>query len=331
MKFRIIGPICCPPASTAMGACPNTYAASAIGYSALSLVQPDGSTLSKSTVFDLIETAYLQGFVNFVYAHDLMGNAEYHIGETVEPLRDQIVLASEHKGPGTATNIKRTFEEHCSRLRTSYIDVYLLEYDAATPISESIGAIKELLDAGRVHGVGLSGRGLSPDLIRAAHSICPLTVLRTNYSLWDRSSERTGVLQTCKELGIACIPSTSGEMEFIPKTVRPFEPATPEEGRSLEGLQNLAGRKGVESAQIELAWVIHQGCFPFLTNTSTAELVKNITAADIDLLPEDLALLDDLFPIGAISSIAVAPLYTLSADSTVDFSVAKGTSRAAYF
>ena len=303
MKFKIIGPIACTRSGTAseISVCPATFTTSVMGYSALGFVGTESIPLKKEVVFDLMTTSVDQG-INFFYASDTkVGGTEFLMGELIESMRDRVILVAKHKGKSSPANIRLVFDEHCSQFRTDYIDIYGLEYDSSVPIEESMGSMKTLLDNGKIKGIALSGIGLSTDLIERAYAIFPITAVQVSYSLWNRTVEQSKIFETCKRLGIVCIACTGAEMEFVPRTAKTFEPESHEERKALEGLQKLAKDKGVSPAQLELAWIRHQGCFAFVTNLNREALLESTRSTAIKLLPADIALLDTLFPIGTAS------------------------------
>ena len=292
MRFKIIGPL---TSTLEMDVHPAIFTASMIGYSFVSLSKPDGTHLVKNEIFELINKAFDQ-FVNFFYVYDLIGNTECYVGEAIESLRDKIILASKHQGEASKVNIQEFFSKHCSSLRTDYIDIYFLEYNSITPIEESMMSLKELLKARKIRSIGLSGHELNVELIKKAHAICPVTIVQINHSLWNRTSEQIKIVKLCKRLGITYLSCASENMTYLPKTVHSFKPASVEEKKALEGLNKLALQKAVTSEVIEIAWAIHQNYFLFLNPLTSDTILKTISSSKIKLLPEDITLLNTLFP-----------------------------------
>ena len=207
--------------------------------------------------------------------------------------------------------MKRSLE----RLGVDHIDLYYQHrVDKTVPIEETVGALKELVEAGKVRHIGLSEA--SPATLRRACAVHPITALQTEYSLWTRDPEAE-VLPVCRELGVGFVAYSplgrgflSGRFtsldELEPGDFRRNGPALPE--RPLEQnlglvarIEELAAEKSVTSGQIALAWLLAQGddIVPIPGTKRIAYLEENIAAAEVELTSDDLARLADAFPPGA--------------------------------
>ena len=205
-----------------------------------------------------------------------------------------------------------------ARLGTDYIDLFIVcRQQTSVPLEETMGALKALLAEGKIKAVGLSEA--SSAQIRLAHSICPLTAVEVEYSVWERSIE-ADVLPTCRALGIAVLAySPLGRGFLTGALASPADVAAPgpfmgkdfravcprfsagafEANLALvERLGAVAAKKGVTTAQIALAWVHAQGSdiFPIPGTTKLANLDDNIAAAAVQLTPQELAAIEAAVP-----------------------------------
>ena len=214
--------------------------------------------------------------------------------------------------------IKRVVEESLKRLRTDRIDLYYQHrVDPAVPIEDVAGAIKDLIQAGKVLHFGLSEP--SARTIRRAHAVQPVAAVQTEYSLMERSPEHNGVLQACEELGIGFVPwgpvgmgYLTGKMDartkFDPKTDfrSGFDRFSPENLAAnqpiVDLLQQFAGKKDATPSQVALAWLIAQKPWivPIPGTRNIDHLNENLGAIDVQLTPEDLREID-----AAVSKIKV--------------------------
>jgi aryl-alcohol dehydrogenase-like predicted oxidoreductase len=241
------------------------------------------------------------------------------VGEALEPFRGQVVIATKFgfkhdgdKGPSPGTGldsrpeqIKRVAEASLKRLRVEAIDLfYQHRPDPNVPIEDVAGAVKDLIQAGKVKHFGLSE---SPaDLIRRAHAVYPVTALQSEYSIWWRAIEENGVLATCEELGIGLVPYSplgrgylTGKVDenttFAPNDIRSHNPRfTPEAIRAnravIDLLERIAAQHSATPAQIALAWLLAQKPWivPIPGSRKLRRLEENIGSADIALTTNDL-------------------------------------------
>ncbi len=249
----------------------------------------------------LFDTAALYGF----------GANESLVGRVLKPYRDQITLASKCGMTGVdgkriidgqPATIRRTCEEALQRLQTDVIDLYYLHrLDPKVPVEESVGALSELVHAGKVRTIGLSE--VSASTLRRAHAVHPITAVQNEYSLWTREPE-IGLLEECRRLGVAFVafsPLARGfltgkltEPNFAPKDIRlampRFQP--PNFSRNLDLLPPycaLAGEAGCTPAQLALAWLMSKGenIIPIPGTTCIEHLEEDLGAAAV-LLDDDL-------------------------------------------
>jgi aryl-alcohol dehydrogenase-like predicted oxidoreductase len=247
------------------------------------------------------------------------------VGEALAPIRDKIVIATkfgfEFNREGQATgglnsqpdHIRKVIEGSLKRLKTDRIDLYYQHrVDPNVPIEEVAGAIKDLIQEGKVLHFGLSEASAST--IRRAHTVQPVTAVQTEYSLMERDAEQNGVLQTCKELGIGFVPwgpvgmgYLTGKMEartkFDPKTdLRAgFERFSPENlaanSSIVDLLRQVAAKKNATPVQIALAWLLAQKPWivPIPGTRNIDHLNENLGAINIQLTPADLAEIEAAF------------------------------------
>ena len=202
-----------------------------------------------------------------------------------------------------------------TRLNVDAIDIYQPgRINPSIPIEDTVGAIADLIKNGKVKYIGLSEA--SPEIIRRAHKVHPVTAVEVEYSLASRVIEKE-LLQTCRELGIGIVAYgvlsrglLTGALtgQFAPTDFRAHAPRFTGENfeknkTKVELLQDMAKQKGCTASQLALAWVMHQGneILPLFGTTKKDRLKENIEAASIHLTTEELAFLDSHFPEGAFA------------------------------
>jgi aryl-alcohol dehydrogenase-like predicted oxidoreductase len=259
---------------------------------------------------DFFDTASLYGF----------GSNETLVGRVLKPHRDHITLASKcgmtgvdgkRVIDGRPETIKRTCDESLARLQTDVIDIYYLHrWDKSVPIEDSVGALADLVAAGKIRTIGLSE--VSAATIRRAHAVHPITAVQSEYSLWTRNPE-IAVLDACRELGVGFVafsplargflsghltdPVSQLEAKDIRLQMPRFE--APHYGRNLallEGFKTLAAQAGCTMSQLALAWVLARpgGLIPLFGTKSPDHLAENIGAATVTLGADLMARLDAL-------------------------------------
>jgi aryl-alcohol dehydrogenase-like predicted oxidoreductase len=236
------------------------------------------------------------------------------VGEALEPVRDQVVIATKfgfdledgrsHGTDSRPETIRRSVDASLRRLRTETIDLlYQHRVDPNVPIEDVAGSVKELIAAGKVRHFGLSEAGVQT--IRRAHAVQPVTALQSEYSLWWREPEEA-ILPTLEELGIGFVPfsplgkgfltgkideATTFESSDFRNTIPRFEAEARKANRAfVELIERVAERKDATPAQIALAWILAQKPWivPIPGTTKLHRLEENIAAADVELTHDDL-------------------------------------------
>jgi aryl-alcohol dehydrogenase-like predicted oxidoreductase len=265
--------------------------------------------------------------VNFVDTADMYGpfKNEILLGRAIAGRRDQVVLATKFgnvRGEngerlgirGDAEYVRQACDASLKRLGTDHIDLYYQHrVDKEVEIEETVGAMKELVEAGKVRYLGLSEAG--PDTIRRANAVHPITALQTEYSLWTRDPEDK-ILPTVRELGIGFVAYSplgrgflSGRFQspddFAEDDFRKHHPRFQGENfeknlELVERVKEIADEKGATPGQLALAWVLSRGedIVPIPGTTKVKNLEENVAAADIELTGDELARLDEVAPKG---------------------------------
>jgi aryl-alcohol dehydrogenase-like predicted oxidoreductase len=291
---------------------------SAIGFGSMGISVGYGPAMEKEEGVKLLRTAVDKG-VTFFDTAEVYGpfvNEEL-VGEALEPVRDQVVIATkfgwakqEHdEGWWTGLDsrpehIKEVAEASLKRLRTDRLDLfYQHRVDPNVPIEDVAGAVKELIEQGKVKHFGLSEAGA--ETIRRAHAVQPVTALQSEYSLWVREPE-AAVIPTTEELGIGFVPYSplgrgflTGKIDvntsFAENDFRSYSPRFTAEARAanqavVDLLNRIAADKNATPAQIALAWLLAQGpsIVPIPGTTKEHRLIENIGAADIELSADEV-------------------------------------------
>jgi aryl-alcohol dehydrogenase-like predicted oxidoreductase len=296
---------------------------SALGLGCMGMSFSYGPPKDKREMTTLLRAAVERGITFFdtaeVYGPFL--NEEL-LGEALAPVRDQLVIATKFgfqvqagDKPGTSglnskpEHIKQAVEGSLKRLKTDVIDLlYQHRVDPDVPIEDVAGAVKDLIQAGKVKHFGLSEAGVKT--IRRAHAVQPVTALQSEYSLWTRTPEKE-VIPTLEELGIGMVPYSplgkgflTGKMDENTKldssdfrsTLPRFTPEALKANQALiHLLDSIAGRKKATPAQIALAWLLAQKPWmvPIPGTTKLARLDENIGALAVELSPDDLRDIED--------------------------------------
>jgi aryl-alcohol dehydrogenase-like predicted oxidoreductase len=249
------------------------------------------------------------------------------LGRALKSRRDKVVIAtkfgfdlSSGKPSGFNSrpdNVKAVAEASLKRLQTDRIDLfYQHRVDPAVPIEETVGAMAELVKAGKVRYLGLSEA--APANIRRAHKIHPISALQSEYSLWTREPEQA-VIPTCRALGIGFVPYSPlgrgfltgavaeagqlGQTDFR-KNMPRFQGENADMNRArVERVTAIAEARKATPAQIALAWLLHQGedIVPIPGTRRIRYLEENVAAAALSLSPAELASIDEVFPLGAVA------------------------------
>jgi aryl-alcohol dehydrogenase-like predicted oxidoreductase len=268
--------------------------------------------------------------INFIDTAQLYGplTNEQLVGRAIKGRREEYVIATKFSrrmdnarpgdmstvGPsdGSAEHVRASIEGSLQRLGTDHVDLYYQHrVDPNVPIEETVGAMAELVNEGKVLHLGLSEA--APETIRRAHAVHPITAVQTEYSLWTRDPEDE-VLPTCRELGIGFVPYSPLGRGFLSGRFK-----SPEEldegdfrrtgprfsGENLEAnlklaakVEEIAAGKGTTSAQLAIAWVLAQGedLVPIPGTKRRSYLDQNAGAVDVELTNEDLSRIDAELP-----------------------------------
>ena len=266
------------------------------------------------------------------------GENEELVGRAIAGRRDEVVLATKFgnivRGDGSRgidgrpEYVRQAIDRSLARLNVEYVDLYYQHrVDKTVPIEETVGAMKELVEAGKTRHIGLSEA--SPQTIRRAHAVHPVTALQTEYSLWTRDPEENGVLDTTRDLGIGFVaysPLGRGFLtgrfrspdDFDENDFRKHHPRFQGENfqRNLdlvERVREIAGEKGVRPAQLALAWVLSRGddVVPIPGTKRRTYLEENAGAVGVELTDDDLARIDEAFPTGTTAGERYADMSTI--------------------
>ncbi|HVE57451.1 MAG TPA: aldo/keto reductase [Pyrinomonadaceae bacterium] len=298
---------------------------SALGLGCMGMSFGLGPAKNKQEMISLIRSAVEHG-VTFFDTAEVYGpfTNEELVGEALAPVREQVVIATkfgfnidsngtQHAAPplnSRPERIREVAEASLKRLKTDYIDLfYQHRVDPNVPIEDVAGAVKDLIDEGKVRHFGLSEAGVQT--IRRAHIVQPVTALQSEYSLWWREPEAE-ILTTLEELGIGFVPfsplgkgfltgkideNTTFDSTDFRNTVPRFSPEARKANLALVDLiGKFAAQKNATPAQIALAWVLAQKDWivPIPGTTKLPRLVENIGAVDVELTPADLREIDGL-------------------------------------
>jgi aryl-alcohol dehydrogenase-like predicted oxidoreductase len=290
----------------------------AIGLGCMGLSFSYGTPVAKEVGISLLRAAVDRG-VTFFDTAEVYGayTNEELVGEALEPVRDRVVIAtkfgfnidpSTRKMTGTNSrpeHIKKVADESLKRLRLNEIDLYYQHrVDPNVPIEDVAGAVKELIQAGKVKHFGMSEAAAKT--IRKAHAVQPVAAVQSEYSLWTRGPETNGVLETLEELGIGFVPysplgkgyltgkmdeNTELESTDFRKQLPRFTPEALKANRALVDLLDAtAAKKKATPAQIAIAWLLAQKPWivPIPGTTKLHRLEENLGAAAVQLTAEDL-------------------------------------------
>ena len=293
---------------------------SAIGLGCMGMSFSYGTPPPEPEMVTLIRAAVDRGvtFFDTAQVYGPFANEEL-VGEALEPIRDQVVIATKfgwdlaglHVGERATgldsrpETIRSSVDESLRRLRTDYIDLlYQHRVDPDVPIEDVAGTVKELIAAGKVRHFGLSEAGVQT--IRRAHAVQPVAALQSEYSLWWREPEEQ-IIPTLAELEIGFVPFSplgkgflTGKIdestEFSDNDFRNTVPRFDAENRRanrafVELLERIAAEKHATAAQVALAWILAQSPWfvPIPGTTKMARMEENMAAAELELTNEDLS------------------------------------------
>ncbi|HEY9880891.1 MAG TPA: aldo/keto reductase [Leptolyngbyaceae cyanobacterium] len=279
--------------------------------------------------------------VNFLDTADMYGpfTNEELVGRAIQDRRDQVVLATKFGNVRTAEGgwggvngrpeyVKQCCDASLKRLGVEVIDLYYQHrVDPTVPIEDTVGAMAELVQAGKVRYLGLSEA--APDTIRRAHAVHPITALQTEYSLWSREPEDE-ILPTVRELGIGFVPYSplgrgfltgayQSPNDFAPDDYRRHAPRFQGENFAknlalVDQVKAIAQEKGVTPAQLALAWLLAQGddMVPIPGTKRRQYLEENVAAVDIELSQAELDRINAVAPQGAAAGNRYADMSTVN-------------------
>ncbi|HJU08582.1 MAG TPA: aldo/keto reductase [Rhodanobacteraceae bacterium] len=268
----------------------------------------------------------LDAGLNFLDTADMYGSGanEQLVGKAIRGRRDEVFLATkfgimrdpvdpERRGiNGRPEYVRAACDASLKRLGVDHIDLYYQHrVDRSVPIGETVGAMAELVRAGKVRHLGLSEP--SSQTIERAHKVHAITAVQSEYSLWTRDPE-DGILQTCEKLGIGFVPYSPLGRGFLTGAIRSPQDFAEDDFRRgnprfqgenfaknlalVDTVRNLANAKGCTPAQLALAWVLAQGehIVPIPGTKRIEYLDENLGALDVVMSKDDLAAIDRVFP-----------------------------------
>jgi len=272
--------------------------------------------------------------ITFLDTADMYGpfTNERLVGKAIAGRRDEVVLATKFGNERTPDGgrlgingrpeyVHRACDASLERLGVDVIDLYYQHrVDTSVPVEDTWGALRELVEAGKIRHAGISEA--APETIRRAHAVQPVTAVQTEYSLWTRDPEQNGVFATCSELGIGFVAYSPMGRGFLSGRIRSLDDLEENDfrrhnprfqgenfARNLElvdRVREIADEKGVTAGQLALAWVMAQSerdgnpvVVPIPGTKRVAYLEENAAAADIELTADDLRRLDEAAPVGS--------------------------------
>jgi aryl-alcohol dehydrogenase-like predicted oxidoreductase len=272
--------------------------------------------------------------VTFLDTADMYGpfTNERLVGQAIAGRRDEVVLATKFGNEraedgsfrginGRPEYVHRACDASLQRLGVDAIDLYYQHrVDTTVPVEDTWGALRELVEAGKIRHAGISEA--APETIRRAHAVQPVTAVQTEYSLWTRDPEDDGVLATCAELGIGFVAYSPIGRGFLSGQIRSVDDLAPDDFRRrnprfqgeafaqnlrlVDRVREIAEQKAVSATQLALAWVMaqsdrsgHPSVVPIPGTKRVTYLEENAAAADVRLTDEDLRRLDEAAPVGA--------------------------------
>jgi aryl-alcohol dehydrogenase-like predicted oxidoreductase len=266
--------------------------------------------------------------VNFLDTADMYGpfTNEQLVGRAIRTRRDAVVLATKfgnERNPdgswrginGRPEYVRKACDDSLRRLGVDVIDLYYQHrVDPQTPIEETVGAMSDLVSAGKVRYLGLSEA--APQTIRRAHRIHPISALQTEYSLWSREPEDE-ILPTVRELGIGFVAYSPLGRGFLSGKIKSVDDLEADDYRRhnprfqgenfqknldlVQRIEEIAKRKRVTPSQLALAWLLTRGedVVPIPGSRRRRHLEENVAATEVEITPDELGQIDEAAPIGA--------------------------------
>ncbi len=284
------------------------------------------SSRSESDAIGLVHRALDLG-INFLDTANIYGDSEIKVGTALRGRREGVVLATKfgivagssyqsRAVDGSPENARRCCELSLERLGVDVIDLYYLHrVDPNVPIEDTVGAIADLVRAGKVRYIGLSEA--SAVTVRRAHKVHPITAVQTEYSLFTREADE--LLPTLRGLGISLVAYSPLGRGFLGARFRSLDELAPNDWRRnnprfqgeqfqhnlaiADNIAEIAREKGVTPAQLALAWVLAQGedVVPIPGTSSVKRLDENVRSLDVILTADDMDRLERAAPKGAVS------------------------------
>ncbi|MFI6425219.1 aldo/keto reductase [Promicromonospora sp. NPDC050880] len=318
------------PART-LGSGPHALTVSAVGFGGMSVADsygPADAAEAEAVLLRALDLGVTLIDTADVYGH---GRNEELIGRVLGPQRDRIVLASKLGLPpagghpdgrpvdGRPEYVRRAVDRSLGRLGTDHLDLYYLHrVDPQVPVEETVGALGELVTAGKVRAIGLSEAGA--ETVRRAHAVHPVTAVQSEYSLWTRDPE-DAVLPALRELGIGFVPFSPLGRGILTGTVDSTDSLAADDVRRsharyageafehnralVRALETLAADRGVTTAQLALAWLLAQGddVVPIPGTKRLRYLEQNVAAASLVLTAEEVAVIGAVIPRDAVQGV----------------------------
>jgi aryl-alcohol dehydrogenase-like predicted oxidoreductase len=264
---------------------------------------------------------------NFLDTADLYGpfKNEQLIAKAIKGSRDKYIIATKFGWEiddnnkvtwainGRKEYVKKAVERSLKNLNTDFIDLYYMHrLDKNTPVEETVEAMSDLVKEGKVGYIGLSE--VSSETVRRAHAVHPVTAVQSEYSLFERTVEERGILNTLNELGIGFVAYSPLGRGFLSGQIRTIDDLPENDFRRaiprfqekhfyknielVDAIESMAAERGVTSSQLALAWIINKGIMPIPGTKRRKYLEQNMAASEIELSEADMAKLESIVPLG---------------------------------